>query len=106
MVRNALKYSPNGSRVSIATLIESLNTNHFAVDKSVTITVTDNGPGAADDELETIFQPFFRGSNTHSADGHGVGLAIAKQVIDAHGGAITAINHKVGGLVIVIKLPL
>lgn len=106
VVRNALKYSPNGSRVSIATLIESLNTNHFAVDKSVTITVTDNGPGAADDELETIFQPFFRGSNTHSADGHGVGLAIAKQVIDAHGGAITAINHKVGGLVILIKLPL
>ena len=106
VVRNALKYSPNGSRVSIATLIEPLNTNHFAADKSVTITVTDNGPGVADDELENIFQPFFRGSNTHSADGHGVGLAIAKQVIDAHGGAITAINHKVGGLVIVIKLPL
>ena len=106
VVRNALKYSPNGSRVCIATLLEPLYTNHFSTDKNVTITITNNGPGVADDELENIFQPFFRGSNTHSADGHGVGLAIAKQVIDAHGGAITAINHKVGGLVIVIKLPL
>jgi len=52
-----------------------------------------------------IFQPFFRGSNTSHADGHGVGLAIAKQIIEAHGGTITAENEPSAGLSVAIKLP-
>lgn len=112
VVRNALKYSPNDSRITITTLIEPVALNVITgVSKNVVVTVSDSGPGVAENELETIFQAFFRGSNTHSADGHGVGLAIAKQVIDAHGGSIVAvnradINHLVGGLSVVIKLPL
>lgn len=107
VVRNALKYSPNESRITITTLIEPVALNVITgVSKNVVVTVSDSGSGVAESELETIFQAFFRGSNTHSADGHGVGLAIAKQVIDAHGGTIVAINRLEGGLSVVIKLPL
>jgi two-component system OmpR family sensor kinase len=96
VVRNALKYSPNQARISIATLLDN---------SGIKVTVTDHGPGVADGELETIFQAFFRGSNANNADGHGVGLAIAKQIIEAHGGTVTASNHQAGGLTVEIRLP-
>lgn len=101
VVRNALKYSPSDSFIAIKTSIDESGKNEYVIVK-----VSDDGPGVVSNELDTIFQAFFRGSNTHSADGHGVGLAIAKQVIEAHGGTIVAINGRSGGLIIEIKLPL
>lgn len=96
VVRNALKYSPSQSHVSIKTSIENA---------LIKIEVNDQGAGVAEDELEIIFQAFFRGSNTNQTDGHGVGLAIAKQIIEAHGGSIVARNISTGGLSVAIKLP-
>lgn len=96
VVRNAIKYSARQSHVSIKTSIE----NGF-----INITVNDQGAGVAEDELAMIFQAFFRGSNTNLADGHGVGLAIAKQIIEAHSGSITAKNIATGGLSVEIRLP-
>lgn len=96
VVRNAIKYSASQSHVSIETTIEN---------KRVTIAVSDQGAGVAADELDMIFQPFFRGSNTSQADGHGVGLAIAKQIIELHGGSIVASNLVTGGLSVAINLP-
>jgi two-component system OmpR family sensor kinase len=97
VVRNALKYSFSQSHVSIKTSVE----NTF-----INIEVKDQGEGVPENELEIIFQAFFRGSNTHHTDGHGVGLAIAKQIIEAHGGSIVASNIAHGGLNVVIKLPI
>jgi signal transduction histidine kinase len=97
VVRNALKYSPEQSTVHI---------NEVIAGHDVVIRVMDSGPGVVEAELATIFQAFFRGSNTHHADGHGVGLAIAKQVIEAHGGSIKAYNRGEGGLTVEIHLPL
>lgn len=105
VVRNALKYSPNDSHIAITVLTEASGAN-ASVNKNVIVTVADHGPGVAAAELTTIFQAFFRGSNMHNAEGHGVGLAVAKQVIDAHGGTIVAENHLGGGLNVEIKLPL
>ncbi len=96
VVRNAVKYTREQSHVSIRTVCDSTY---------VTIVVSDQGAGVLPDELEMIFQPFFRGSNTSQADGHGVGLAIAKQIIEAHGGTITADNAPSAGLSVTIKLP-
>lgn len=96
VVRNALKYSPSESLVAITTKLENAK---------VTITVNDQGSGVEAGELDAIFQAFFRGSKTNSTDGHGVGLAIAKQIIEAHGGTITASNQENSGLSVVIQLP-
>ena len=96
VVRNALKYSDSQSHVSIKTSIG----NAF-----INIEVNDQGVGVSESELDIIFQAFFRGSNTSQTDGHGVGLAIAKQIIEAHGGTITASNIATGGLSVAIKLP-
>ena len=95
VVRNALKYSPEQSHVVISTSTDNAY---------VTITVSDQGGGVAEDELEMIFQPFFRGTNGNQADGHGVGLAIAKQIVEAHDGTIVANNQATGGLSVTIKL--
>jgi two-component system OmpR family sensor kinase len=98
VVRNAIKYSPEDGAVSVA--LEA------TVDK-VTLSVRDRGPGVAPHHLEAIFQPFFRSEEGgHSLDGHGLGLAIAQRVIDAHAGTIAASNREGGGLCVVITLPL
>lgn len=100
IVRNALKYSPSNSVIHILCGAKVVNK-----DKFVNIQVRDQGPGVAPDELNAIFDAFFRGSKTNEAVGHGVGLAIAKQVIEAHGGQIVARNQAGGGLVVEINLP-
>jgi two-component system OmpR family sensor kinase len=95
VVRNAIKYSVSQSRVSINSSVEN---------DTIKITVNDQGAGVAESELDLIFQAFFRGSNTNQTDGHGVGLAIAKQIIEAHGGSVSASNQAVGGLSVKITL--
>ncbi|HEU4842769.1 MAG TPA: ATP-binding protein [Burkholderiaceae bacterium] len=100
VVRNAIKHSPEGGVVQL-----QLRPRPQA--RQLCIRVLDNGPGVAPEELASIFQPFFRSSNTRNdTDGHGLGLAIAQHVVQAHGGAITASNRPEGGLCVEIVLPL
>lgn len=98
VVRNAIKYGPEASVVSLH--VDVLSTHQKLV-----LTVHDQGMGVAENELEGIFQPFVRGTNVMTGNGHGVGLAIAKQVIEAHGGEIHAKNISTGGFAVVITLP-
>jgi two-component system sensor histidine kinase CpxA len=75
----------------------------------VRIAIEDFGPGVPNDMLEKIFQPFVRVSSARETDtgGNGIGLAIAKQIIEIHNGAITAINKTdSSGLVVTITLPI
>jgi signal transduction histidine kinase len=96
VVRNAIKHSPEGGTVCI----------ELGADiGQARISVLDRGPGVAPDQLAAIFEPFYR-EHPGGADGHGLGLAIARRVIDAHGGAITASNREGGGLRVDITLPL
>jgi two-component system OmpR family sensor kinase len=99
VVRNALKYAPRGTDVQV-------EVTQIAADDCVRITVDDAGAGVADQDLEAIFQPFFRASGNQNTAGHGLGLAIARGVVSGHGGTIRATNRVSGGLRIEILLPL
>ena len=96
VVRNAVKYSPPGARIEVEVQQQP--------DGSLLLRVLDRGPGASDEDLAKLFEPFFRGRGV--AGGFGLGLAIARQAVLAHGGSIQAANREGGGLVVEISLPL
>ncbi len=66
------------------------------------LSITDTGPGIADAAMSQIFEPFY----TTKADGLGMGLAIVRSILQAHGGTITAANRPQGGVVFRFTLPL
>ena len=73
-----------------------------AADGMVCVVVSDNGPGIPPEKLASIFDPYF----TTKAEGSGLGLWIAQQIVTAHGGGITAQNAPAGGAVLTMRLPL
>jgi len=91
VVRNALRHTAPGSEVIIDLAV---------ADDTCRLRVRDQGPGVPDDQLEDIFEPFYRASET---DGVGVGLAITHRVVSLMNGQVSARNE--GGLVIEMKFP-
>ena len=69
------------------------------------ITIDDEGPGIPEDSLSSVFRPFYRAPGSQGRKGHGLGLAIAREVVEAHGGTIAAMNRSKGGLRVEIVLP-
>ncbi len=66
------------------------------------VAISDNGPGIPFDRLKDVFEPFF----TTKAHGMGMGLSIARTIIEAHNGTISAHNQARGGALFRIRLPL
>jgi two-component system sensor histidine kinase KdpD len=98
LLENAARYTPAGSEIEIAAA---------AYPKRAEIRVCDNGQGLPPGSEEQIFDKFFRGS-TVSPDGRrgvGLGLAICRAIVEAHGGRISAANRPAGGAEFVIALP-
>ncbi len=97
LIGNALRYVPEGSNVWI-TLEESSD--------GVRLTINDNGPGVADKDLPYLFDRFWRKDKSRSriSGGTGLGLTIAKQLVEAQGGTIEAKNLPEGGLQVIIEL--
>jgi signal transduction histidine kinase len=83
LLMNANKYAPEGSEVRLAAT---------RVGEEVEFAVSDDGPGLGEEELEHVFDRFWRAESgeTQSVGGTGLGLAIAKSLVELHGGAITA----------------
>lgn len=81
LVDNAIRYTPEGTVVEVAAR---------TVSEGVEISVSDNGPGIPDEDLAKLFDRFWRGekSRSRSTGGSGLGLAVAKQLVHAHGGRI------------------
>lgn len=98
LIGNALKYS-GGRRPKIT--IEAVS--HPA---KCVVTVSDNGLGVSEEELDRVFEPFYRSQSAAVLDGNGVGLAFCKKVITCHGGRIWASASKSGGCIISFTLPL
>ncbi|SKA90733.1 two-component system, OmpR family, sensor kinase [Thiothrix eikelboomii] len=100
VVRNALHHTPPETTVTVtAYQHKATNTLH--------ITVDDQGSGVPPEEIDLIFEPFQRSSQTSNQyQGYGLGLAIARRAIDSHSGRIRASNRPEGGLRISIELPL
>lgn len=96
IVRNALRFSVHGQQVNVALSL---------VDKSYQIQVADQGPGVEESLLSSIFDPFVRVKSAMSGKGYGLGLAITRKVIQAHGGQVEARNGEQGGLVITLRVP-
>ena len=71
------------------------------------ITIADDGPGLPEDQLAAVFEPFVRLEASRSRDtgGFGLGLAIARTALQAHGGDVTLRNRAEGGLEAVVRLP-
>ena len=98
LLGNAVKYSPPGSTIAI-----SAN----QTDGTVTIRVRDQGPGIPQNELESIFERFYRGSGTRdSVAGTGMGLSVARDIINAHQGKLWAENRPEGGAQFSFSLPI
>ncbi len=103
VVRNATRYTGDGTTVNIRAERAKTGRGEEAV-----IRVSDSGPGVPEDDLEKIFQPFYRidDSRGRSTGGVGLGLAITEQAVRLHGGSVTASNPVEGGLAVEIRLPL
>jgi two-component system sensor histidine kinase CpxA len=100
IVRNALHYSPPDHKVLISLHYNDIRTRVY-------IDIKDHGPGVPEDQLEKIFNPFYRvdTSRTKKTGGYGLGLAIAARAISMHEGTIDARNNPEGGLLVRINLP-
>jgi two-component system sensor histidine kinase KdpD len=96
VLENAAKYTPPGSRVVVDARLRG---------DALQLRVTDNGPGLPPGREEAIFDKFTRGQPESSTPGVGLGLAICRAIVNAHGGAIRAEQAPGGGARIVIALP-
>jgi two-component system, OmpR family, sensor histidine kinase BaeS len=96
LIANALAYTPAGGTITVRTRIWG--------DDAV-IEISDTGPGIDPDDLPRIFDRFYRGRRTAGTGGSGVGLAVASELVAAHGGTIHATNRDDAGASFIVRLP-
>ena len=95
ILQNAVIYSSPESKIELQATYDEEN---------IYLIISDNGKGIPEQNLENIFNKFYRIDNSKSG-GTGLGLSITKGIIEVHKGTITASNKKTGGLKFIIKIP-
>ena len=96
VVNNAVKYTPAGGRVTVsAQMLETF----------CRVDVTDTGPGIPEEEQGGIFNRFYRGALTHSAEGLGLGLYLAREILSLQGGYIKVSSKPGNGSTFSLYLP-
>jgi signal transduction histidine kinase len=100
LLNNAVKFSPKGGVVTFRARYEP---------EWLKFEIEDRGPGIPDDEIPLIFEDFYRASNVGETTGAGLGLSIAKKIIDAHHGEIIVTNlldaENINGTRFIVKIP-
>ncbi len=97
MLDNAVKYTSRGGRISVS----AEKCGHMAK-----IKISDTGIGIPEDEMEHIFDRFYRVEKSRNGSGYGLGLNISKAIVEAHGGTIEAKSAPLQGTTFIINLPL
>jgi two-component system sensor histidine kinase KdpD len=97
VIDNALKYSPASSPIKIRAQTRG---------RFLEVSVADRGVGIPPEDLERVFDKFYRVQRPDNVSGTGLGLSISKGIVEAHGGSIRAENRSGGGTIVTIKLPL
>jgi two-component system sensor histidine kinase KdpD len=96
LLENAAKHTPAGTHVTVSAGLEG---------ESVWIAVEDDGPGLPEGDTERLFAKFQRGRDEGNTGGAGLGLAICRAIVNAHGGTISALRRAGGGTHFVFTLP-
>lgn len=99
VIDNAIKYSPSSAPVE-------LTVEEDAAAKMVTVRVADHGSGMSEEEINQVFDKFFRGANSASKPGMGMGLALTHRIVELHGGHIRLTSRPGMGTVVSVELPL
>ena len=99
LLENCQRYVDEDGRVSITVSVEG---------SLATVDIDDSGPGVPQDSRQQLFDRFFRmeGSRNRASGGAGLGLAICRNIAEAHRGRIEALASPIGGLRIRVALPL
>jgi two-component system sensor histidine kinase KdpD len=99
LIENAAKYSSDGAPIRITAEAKDS-------DKTLTVNVADRGPGIDDFEQALVFEKFYRGRNQRvQVHGTGMGLAICKSIVEAHGGRLGVTSQLGHGSVFYFSLP-
>jgi two-component system phosphate regulon sensor histidine kinase PhoR len=97
LVHNAIKFTRPGGRIAITTK---------TLEESVVVDIADTGIGIPKEDLARVFERFYKGDKARAGEGSGMGLAIAKHVVEAHGGSIRVRSEEGKGSTFSFSLPL
>jgi len=100
ILSNAFRYSPSGTNIHIDVQEEG--------DQFLSISIRDNGIGIEAEELQNIFERFYRtpGAKSHDTRGSGLGLAIVKSIMDLHNGTIDVRSNPAQGTTVILRFPI
>jgi signal transduction histidine kinase len=102
LLNNALKYTPEGGRVNI----DITPQGNIENEGIIKISVRDTGIGITKEDIEKIFEPFYRGNNAPKEMGTGLGLSFVKQAVDLHGGSLLVQSELEKGSTFSVMLPI
>lgn len=97
LLSNAIKYSPQGGKIQFGATVQ---------DEVTKFTVSDEGLGIDLEEVERIFDPFYRGKNSGKISGSGLGLSIVKSALETLGGTITCTSTPGKGTLFEVEIPI
>jgi two-component system phosphate regulon sensor histidine kinase PhoR len=97
LIHNAIKFTDPGGKITVATRADA---------GSATVDISDTGPGISKSDLPHVFERFYKGDRARSGEGSGMGLAIAKHIVEVHGGSIWAQSEEGRGSTFSFSLPI
>jgi len=97
LIDNAIKYTPVGGEITVKNYISG---------ESIVIEISDTGEGMDENSLKHLFDPYYQGDSSHSAQGLGLGLSIAKRITELCGGEISVKSELAVGSTFTVSLPI